>query len=332
MLMAGLSQAVSRPASNAASGYPANPRKRLGPAGRSGNQIAGTFASDHPRGGKLTARRLLASLFPSVGWVRDHRNPSIESMNILDIDTDVFVDPRPHRRRAGERLRASDYHAWTPDRVERFLVEQCNLSVDKRTPGAIVTYHHELFDIWDRLIANGLLSAPFTLTHVDSHADMGMGDASCEYILCDLLHKDLNDRRNPKRGDWDGLQEGNYVSFAVACGWISKINYVQHPQTRKENDRGHPDIADRLFRNSDPNCGIIQLRAFRPGSNDGFNRYWETATPVSFEPELPIAYHERDTFKGTDEFSFLFAAQSPDYTPATVDPILEVLRGFIQPI
>lgn len=255
----------------------------------------------------------------------------MSAVNVLDIDLDIFLDPRPcHRAREG-RLSSSEYRAWTPEEVEWFLVHHCNLSAVKPIPGKVVSLHHELFDVWDKLIGNGQLAAPFSVTHLDSHADMGMGDASLGYIMCDLLHCDLVSRRNPQSGGAYGLLEGNYVAFALACGWINDIKYVQHPQTQSDN-LGLPDIADRLFRNNDPTCGIIQLKSYPAGSDNGIDRYWELAPPIKLEREVPIEFHDRDTFTSADSFSFFFVAQSPNYTPATSDVILSSIRKFIRPV
>lgn len=253
-------------------------------------------------------------------------------MNILDIDIDVFVDPRPDFGIGKGRLPSAHFNAWTPTEVEKFLEERCGLRADKRIPGAIVTCHHELFDIWDQLIADGRLNAPFSITHIDSHADMGLGDASSGYIMCDLIHGSMASRKNFRRESAYGLLEGNYLSFALACRWISDIKYVQHPQTRSHNHGGLPDISDAMFQNSDPNCGIIQLRAFPRGSEKGIDRYWEVHQPIAFEPEVPIEFYDRDAFKSADTFSFLFAAQSPSYTPKTADSLLPIIGKFIEEI
>jgi hypothetical protein len=253
-------------------------------------------------------------------------------MNILDIDVDVFIEPRPDFGIGKGRLDGTTFKPWSPTKLERFLVEQCGLCQDNPVPGRIVTYHHELFDLWDELIADARLDSPFSLTHVDSHADMGLGDASCGYIMCDLIHGSFADRKKFRRSGSDGLLEGNYLSFALACRWIKHIKYVQHPETRNHNDGGLPDIADAMFKNSDPNCGIIQLRAFPRGSDNGIDRYWEIHDPISFEPEVPIEFHDRDTFQNEDSFSFLFAAQSPNYTPKSADMLLSVIEKFMEPI
>ena len=248
-------------------------------------------------------------------------------MNVLDIDIDAFLDPRPKRRANDDRLSSTEYRPWARRDVKNFLADRCILHDPK--PGDIVTYHHELFDRWNSMIASGQLRVPFHLTHVDSHADMGMGDASSSYIMGELLHQNPKDRNNPKRGGHDGLLEGNFISFAVACGWISSIDYVHHPQLFAQNCGLH-DIPDCLFRDNDPKCGVIQLKQLPPDCRQSIRRLQEF-TPLAFEPEVPIRFIERDAFHTDALFSFIFVAKSPKYTPATSDSIVDIIREFIIP-
>jgi hypothetical protein len=252
-------------------------------------------------------------------------------VNVLDIDLDVFLDPRPWRKVDEGRLSPSEYQAWSPIQVEEYLVERCKLDPNVPIPGQVVVYHHELFDIWNRLIAGGTLQKPFSLTHIDSHADLGLGDPSYVYIMCDLLHADMSLRNNPKREGAYGLSEGNYVSFALACRWISEFKYVQHPSTRRGNHGGLPDIADSFFEDNDPKRANLQLKRYPQGIEVGINRITEYE-PVALEPPVPISYYDRDTFVSTDNFSFLFTAISPNYTPETTDRIIPVIKKFISPI
>ncbi len=252
-------------------------------------------------------------------------------MNVLDIDLDFFVDPRPNRQANTGRLSAKEYHPWSTQSVEEYLTQRCNLRKGCLLPGAIVTYHHELFDRWKLLIASGELEKPFQLTHLDSHADMGMSlsDNSCGYIMGEHLHYELSDRQNPKRSGNEGLLEGNFVSFSLACRWISSIVYVHHPQLSEQNCGLH-DIPNCMFRENKPRCGVLQLKQLPREYRNSGRRSMEF-TPLSLEPEVPIRIVEREVFQTDDSYSFIFVAQSPRFTPETADPILEVIRQFIHP-
>lgn len=179
-------------------------------------------------------------------------------MRILNLDLDFFLQQRATDRTGKGRLSA-DYTPWSELQVRDFLTKNCGLSTSARVRGGLVTEHHELFDTWKQLIDAGIIQIPFELTHVDAHADMGMGDASCGYIMGELVHHDWALRTTPRRGGHDGLLAGNFLSFAIACRWISSITYVYHPCRFREN-LGKHDIPDDLFKASDWECGTIQLR------------------------------------------------------------------------
>lgn len=248
-------------------------------------------------------------------------------MKILDIDIDAFLDPRPQHKSTNGRLSSNEYRPWSHSDIEYFLTRRCNLRKDHPLPGRVVTYHHEVFDIWKTLIETGQIDIPFHLTHVDSHADLGMGDASAGYIMGDLLHQPPDNRNDPKRGSHDGLLEGNYVSFALACRWISSIDYIHHPQLFCQNGKLH-DIPNCLFRDNDPHCGVIQLKTLPRDGHHSVQRL-TTLTPIELEPEVPIRFIQFADFRADGTYAFAFAAHSPDYTPSTSDSILEIIRNFI---
>ena len=81
-------------------------------------------------------------------------------MNVLDIDIDAVLDPRPQHRANGDRLSSTEYRPWACRTVKNFLVDRCNLH--DPLPGDIVTYHHELFDRWKSMIDSGQLRVPGT--------------------------------------------------------------------------------------------------------------------------------------------------------------------------
>ncbi len=251
-------------------------------------------------------------------------------MNVLDIDLDAFVRPRPDRKAVGGRLDATRFQPWPADEIECFITSKCSLRADRPVPGKSVVYHHELFDIWKRLIDANKLRTPFHVVHVDSHADLGMGDGSPEYVMCELLHCPTEARCNPKRGGHGGLLEGNYLLFALACGWISSIDYVHHPQLWEQNGGTH-DIPDCLFRNNDRNVGTLQLKRLLAKELPPTRRL-KGMTTVSLEAEVPIQLISVEQFFSNRNFDFVFVAHSPNYTPGTSDPAFEAMSKFLAPI
>jgi UPF0489 domain len=109
-------------------------------------------------------------------------------MRVLDVDLDFFVDGVADLRApdAG-RLDSSEFPPWSLEGSLRFLEEQCKLT--RKLPGVAVEYHADVFAHWRALIDRGVLEPPFSVTHVDAHADLGLGDAGYEYLLTQLLFK-----------------------------------------------------------------------------------------------------------------------------------------------
>jgi hypothetical protein len=91
---------------------------------------------------------------------------------------------------------------------------------------------------------------------------------------------------------------------------------------------GIHDIPDCLFKNNDPSCGIIQFKKLPRDCRQGRRRMTEFA-PIELEPDVPLELVDGRSFCTNASFSFVFAAQSPNYTPPTADHILEVIRQFI---
>lgn len=250
-------------------------------------------------------------------------------MNVLDIDLDFFLHQRVADSVRHGRPSSEDIDAWTPNAVERFLERQCGLDARMPVAGCVVTEHHELFDIWKRLIENRELTTPFNLVHVDAHADMGMGfgDTSAKYIMGELLHKDVSQRTSPKCGNRDGLRPGNYLVFAMACRWVGSFTYVHHPHVPRENIGIH-DIPNIYFKECDPHGDRLQLKALPPESLRGLA--WPQRSDVlHFEPEIPFTFVSGDEFTWERAFSFMFVAKSPQYTPPSADKLLSTLERFM---
>lgn len=111
---------------------------------------------------------------------------------ILDVDLDFFLHGVAHWRQAGSgRLDAADYPPWTREDALAFLEERCNLRTP--LPGIVVENHGELFERWGRAIDDGRLALPVSVTHVDAHSDLGLGDATYITLLTELLFLPVED-------------------------------------------------------------------------------------------------------------------------------------------
>ena len=95
-----------------------------------------------------------------------------------------------------ERLDEENYSkaVWSSERVRTFLECHLGLSKDAKINGRIVSGHNEALHFWQELINSGKLDIPFEVIHVDSHADLGLGYDSWDFIMKNLLSYPVQDR------------------------------------------------------------------------------------------------------------------------------------------
>ena len=247
-------------------------------------------------------------------------------MRILDIDLDFFLHEISHRPKPGERLDEEDFPTWEMEEVEAFLENSCGLT--GRLPGVALEHHDELFFWWRDRISEGLLDAPFSVTHVDGHADLGMGNAEYRFWMTELLYHDAEER--PYVAEIENhLTEGNFLAFAIACRWVRDLTYVRNKSFGPPTDwypsqrTGPTDIPLHVMKDLDIDAGAIQLRAVDP---EEFHRKLWRATPRAFEPEIPFRYLHWPDFRSDEPFDVICLTRSPNYTPAASDAIYDAIR------
>ena len=115
------------------------------------------------------------------------------AMNILDIDLDFFLDIPAYMLNVAseERLDENEHHPWQEIEVISFLENQCKLSPNRKIIGKFFTNHIEVFYFLRSLQEINNYQLLFNIDHIDAHADLGLGDASYEYICTDLLKYDV---------------------------------------------------------------------------------------------------------------------------------------------
>jgi hypothetical protein len=143
---------------------------------------------------------------------------------VLDLDLDFFVRPIAYWPDQGRRSNHEYQHAKS-DKVRDFLEQKCHLSTASKIQGQEVEEHQDAFWIWRRWLDEKKLSEPFTVIHVDAHADLGFGDGGWIYLLTEFLALSIEHRRSPRVGH-SGLNSGNFLAFAVGNRWISDLRYV----------------------------------------------------------------------------------------------------------
>jgi hypothetical protein len=246
-------------------------------------------------------------------------------MRFLDIDLDAFLDGVAHWSSGDERLDPSEYKIWSEAQVREFLEFQCGLSRSAPIPGRFITHHDEAFDWWADLIAK--TGQKLEITHVDAHADLGLGDASWYHMHSQHLHLPMSQRGNPTRGN-EALNLGSFLSYAVAAGWVSRLEYV-YP------DGEGNDLPVLLFKDCDPTTGFFELKALPLDvMNDLMNGRLDfnkvpTSRAVIVDPVVAFSMVEISKYRSNSPFDAGLLCQSPGYTPATADALISVIGEYI---
>lgn len=240
-------------------------------------------------------------------------------LKILDIDMDFFVEDVAYWRQLdGSRLDPNEFPPWNVERAVMFLEEQCLLSVDRKLPGKCVENHGDLFAEWRRLIGENILKTPFHLTHIDAHADLGLGDAGYVYLITELMHKAPELRTKPQTG-FSGLNNGNFLAFACACRWISHLTYVHHPQKKGT------DINRCFMKNFNSNSDALEFVALNKQQLDNVRYNPKEITPLAHDPVIPIRRVPLCNFQSATPFDYIFVSRSPEFTPPECDKIFEIV-------
>jgi len=242
-------------------------------------------------------------------------------MRILDIDLDFFLCDVRHSATPGTRADPELYQPWPENDVRLFLEQYCGIT--KPIPGRFVVEHVEVFNDWERRINSHELITPFEVIHVDAHADLGLGDSSYLFIATKLLGTAVSDRlrETRQRPNEEGLLSGNYLAFAIACRWLSSLTYVHHWR-KKGDDFWHRYVVDMNLETQG-----IQMPYFGPATAmQLFNRAKE---PRHLEPRLPFTRTAAHKYRNSEPYDLMYLAHSPLYTPTTADPLIDVIREYM---
>ena len=243
-------------------------------------------------------------------------------VRILDLDLDIFVTPinQIHSARRPSDL---DYEVLPIEKVDNFLIERCGLTEKSPTPGRVFEEHDELFDLIKGLVVSGVVSSPFELVHVDAHADLGAGQwKPYEYLLTDLMHREVKDRLDPVRG-CEGLNRGTVVLFLAACEWLGKFHYVYHPDDGEDFSELFLDYdldTEQLFLQI-PKCSKESVQQCKPP----FFSITDLRNRCELGPRIPFCLTELKDFNEPG-FDFVFLTRSPGFTPPKADALFEEIR------
>ena len=235
-------------------------------------------------------------------------------MRVLDIDLDFFLSAPCPFAEPGCRPDDSCAEPWSEARVRAFMEGQLGLSAASPLPGEIFDTHDGALFFWDRMIREGLLTVPFTITHVDTHSDLGIAQKGYPYVKHLVLCRPPEKRRDFEYFRREGqLNEANYLVFALAARLTDRLENLRNPHSR-------PDLPGEMLTAE----GFLQLRSAFPGLFEAKNG-----------PEPLVVYDGYDdpmTYSAGEKFDFVTVAVSPRYTPKSADPLLSVLKAYIRPI
>lgn len=253
-------------------------------------------------------------------------------MKVLDIDMDYFLKKIPFliSENSNDRVSDEDYQVWEKEEVINFLEKRLGLSKKKKIKGRVVTHHNEALLYWQELILANKLVPPFEVVHVDSHADLGLGYPSWTFIMDTLITLPIEERSNIENypNIFDKYYKpgiGDYLLFAIAFQWISKLTYICNPENIGNDyvwmilkDGIEPNDKIQLAHNE--NMKAMQI------SGDS-KRFYETAIrepEVDFEIVRNIEEIEYERC-----FDYLTFCISPNYTPASADFIIDIIKEYI---
>jgi hypothetical protein len=250
-------------------------------------------------------------------------------IRFLNLDLDFFVHGNIVYSPSKDDGRPIGFHKpWSAKELHDFLQSKCLLSKEHPVPGRFVVHHDGAFDYWQSLLRSHPEETTIDLTHVDAHADLGMGDLSFKDLLCYHLHKPVSERANPKRG-MKALNHGSYIAYAVACRWLHLIDFVLHPAWRSDLFWFYfKDFSEQ----ADFEAGkCLQLRAMHPSV---FEPIFDAdrikkALPVGVEPEVPFFTIPLDKWKVDCPFDFALLAQSPNFVSRAADRLLGTFAEYI---
>lgn len=231
------------------------------------------------------------------------------SMRVLDLDLDFFLADCCPLAEIGCRPELQGHEPWPRERVRAFLEQQCGLNKQHPVPGRIFETHDQALFLWEERIAQGKLTVPFHVTHVDAHSDLGIGAPGPGYVLYNVLAMSPHKRLDAVRFKQDHkLDEANYLLFALAMRRISSLENVRNPLSR-------PDIPQALLAQDVPDT--IRMTSMTAQMFEKQN---------GREPDIPFTvYPDHTTFQASQPYDLVSLAISPRYAPREADELVKVI-------
>ena len=241
-------------------------------------------------------------------------------MRVLDIDLDFFLADTCPLAEPGCRPCLKGHEPWEKAETRRFLEEKLKLDSKHPIPGRVFETHDGALRFWNGLIGAGKLSVPFEVAHVDAHSDLGIGALGPALVLNGALCQRTDVRCDIKHYCALGqLDEANYLLYALAFRWVSKLENLRNPKSR-------PDKPPEIVYERDASGVPTALRLVPP-----LPELFEKLTGP--EPVVPYRqYDDAQSYVPAGTFDYMSLAISPRYSPKEVDALIEVLSEYMQPL
>lgn len=233
-------------------------------------------------------------------------------MRFLDLDLDFFLNDNAYRSESDSGRLSSEYKPWSASKVRHFVEEKCGLSRDAPVQGRTVESHDEVFDFWRTLIESGSLGVPFEVIHIDAHPDLWVGGGL--YLMSEFLYVDselvlaMLSRKH--------VHSGNYLTFAIACGWIASLVWVRLRRCSKGLSKWDGDARSSLtqFKKRKDKCSNQELPA------------------VERDPPIPFKILPWRKFRTSETFDYIAFCRSPNFTPPESDELIPVIEEYMRQI
>ena len=232
---------------------------------------------------------------------------------VLDLDLDFFLKDCCPMAEQGQRPSLVGHEPWAGEAVRAFLETRCLLSKECPIPGRIFETHDGALGYWKELMESGKLKAPFHVTHVDAHSDLGIGYPGPGYVLYNVLSLPPKRRLELDRFYRERkLDEANYLLFALAARIVGSLENVRRPFSRE-------DVPRQIL------------------TEDGGHIRLPQSFPDLFErvngPEPMIPYHEYKedgSFTAAAPYDSISLAISPRYAPKAADTLIPIFESYMR--
>jgi hypothetical protein len=230
--------------------------------------------------------------------------------------------PKTATGRLDENPAYADMATWPERKVRQFL-ERCGLSVARPLQGKFVPHHDQVFGQLLEMMKAGELAAPLDVVHADAHADLGCGETALWFIMRELIRLPVEERV----GAIQGLSEGNFLLFAIACRWLRSLVYVHHPDCFN-------DMPMLFYPTEVPCKGVLSIPCFPLNQLVSPilppQRLLEQGVePLWWEPGVQFERVPCGCYVNDQPFDFAFVALSPTFTLTATDRLIPILREYI---